>query len=110
MSGSIAPLEELCDVAHAHNALTFVDEVHAVGMYGPTGAGVGEMRGVQHKFDIISGTLSKAYGVLGGYITGSTAMVDTVRSYAPGLYYRLCGMQFELTPSQASSSRRLYRP
>ncbi len=86
MSGSISPLKELCDVAHKYNALTFVDEVHAVGMYGRTGAGVGEMYGLLDQMDIISGTLGKAFGVVGGYIAGTKEMIDTVRSYAPGLY------------------------
>ena len=84
MTGAICPLEELCDVAHAHGALTFVDEVHAVGLYGREGAGVGERDGVMDKIDIISGTLGKAYGNIGGYIAGSKLLVDVVRSYGAG--------------------------
>merc|ERR1719318_881299 len=71
MTGAICPLEEMCDVAHKYGALTFVDEVHAVGLYGREGAGVGERDGVEHKIDIISGTLGKAYGNIGGYIAAS---------------------------------------
>ena len=78
MSGAICPLEELCDVAHRHGALTFVDEVHAVGLYGRTGAGVGERDGVSSKIDILSGTLGKAFGNIGGYIAGSERLVDVV--------------------------------
>ena len=84
MSGAICPLEELCDVAHAHGALTFVDEVHAVGLYGDEGAGVGERDRVQDKIDIISGTLGKAYGNIGGYISASKNLIDVVRSYGAG--------------------------
>ena len=84
MTGAICPLEELCDVAHAHGALTFVDEVHAVGLYGREGAGVGERDGVMDKIDIITGTLGKAYGNIGGYIAGSKLLVDVVRSYGAG--------------------------
>ena len=84
MTGAICPLEELCDVAHAHGALTFVDEVHAVGLYGKEGAGVGERDGIQDKIDIISGTLGKAYGNIGGYVAASRGLIDVVRSYGAG--------------------------
>merc|ERR1711936_716549 len=87
MSGAICPLEELCDVAHRHGALTFVDEVHAVGLYGRQGAGVGERDGVEDKIDIVSGTLGKAYGNIGGYIAASKSLVDVVRSYGAGFIF-----------------------
>lgn len=87
MSGAICPLDEMCDIAHEYGALTFVDEVHAVGLYGKHGAGIGEERGIQHKIDIVSGTLGKAYGNVGGYIAGSTLLIDTVRSLAPGFIF-----------------------
>jgi len=87
MSGAICPLEEMCDVAHHYGALTFVDEVHAVGLYGGQGAGVGQRDGVEHKIDIISGTLGKAFGNIGGYICGSRNLVDVVRSYGAGFIF-----------------------
>ena len=87
MSGSIAPIKAICDVAHKYNALTFIDEVHAVGLYGERGAGIGERDDIMEDLDIISGTLGKAFGVAGGYIAGSAKMIDMVRSYADGFIF-----------------------
>jgi 5-aminolevulinate synthase len=87
MCGTIAPIKEICEVAKKYNALTFLDEVHAVGLYGPTGAGIAEREGLLDEVDIISGTLAKAYGTVGGYVAGSTEFIDTVRSYASGFVF-----------------------
>ena len=86
MDGDIAPIKEIVEVAKAHGALTYIDEVHAVGMYGPRGGGVTEREGLADQIDLIEGTLGKAYGVVGGYITGSAPVCDFIRSFASGFF------------------------
>ncbi len=87
MDGDVGNIKEICALARQYNALTYLDEVHAVGMYGARGAGIAEREGLMHEVDIIQGTMAKAYGVIGGYVAASAVIVDMIRSFAPGFIF-----------------------
>ncbi|WP_299658030.1 5-aminolevulinate synthase [uncultured Tateyamaria sp.] len=104
MDGDIAPIAEILDVCEKHGAMSYIDEVHAVGMYGPRGGGVAEREGLMDRITLIEGTLGKAYGVVGGYITGSEAMCDFIRSFSSGFIFTTA-----LPPAVAAAARTSIR-
>jgi 5-aminolevulinate synthase len=87
MDGDIAPIAELCDVADAYNAMSYLDEVHGVGLYGPNGGGIADREGLSHRLTVIEGTLAKAFGVIGGYVAASATICDFIRSFASGFIF-----------------------
>jgi 5-aminolevulinate synthase len=101
MDADIAPIKEICDLADKYNALTYIDEVHAVGLYGETGGGITEQRNLAHRVDIIQGTLAKAYGMIGGYVAADSIIIDAIRSMASGFIFTT-----SIPPSTAAGALR----